>query len=108
MTAGQSPEINEVRRCLPGFEPAFQALLTSEGPDLGAFEVMSEFARWVLAMESEGNDDVVQRSADVVELLLTAELGFPLGHDLGVEFVEAVGSPRSWMRAKTMAVAALQ
>lgn len=108
MTAMDSPELREVRRCVPEFEPVMDALLHSEGPDIGTFEVMSVFARWVLAMDAADQADVVERSSDVVERLLTSDRGFPQGQSLAAEFVEVVGpddGAASWMRPATKALA---
>lgn len=109
MAAARSPEIVEVRRRVPEFEPVVIELLRSEGPDLGEYEVMSEFARWVLKMRDAGQVDVVERSAAALETLATAESGFPHGHSLVVEFAEAVrqrSDDVTWMQPATRALAA--
>jgi len=108
MAAARSPEIAEVRRRVPEFEPVVIELLRTEGPDLGDYEVMSAFARWVLDMREAGQAEVVERSADAVETLATAERGFLQGHSLAVEFAEAVRQRTddvTWMHPTTRALA---
>ncbi len=85
-----SPEITAIRRAVPAFERAFQRELEDEGPEMGSFQAMSLFARWVdgLIKEAPEHPDVLQAFGVVEEIASTST--YPLGRPLVTEFVEAL------------------
>jgi hypothetical protein len=90
LNATDSPAIDAVRAAVPEFEQPFQAELADEDGELGPFQAISLFARWVAAAD----DDVARRALDVVERLIE-DRGLELGDALAAEFIEAVaGDPR--------------
>ena len=85
-----SAEMTAIRRAVPAFEDAFQRELEDEGPEMGSFEAMSLFARWVdgLIKNDPGHPDVLQ-AFGVIEEIASTDI-YPLGRPLVTEFVEAL------------------
>jgi hypothetical protein len=89
-----SPVLAVIRSQVPEFEETFQRELDAEGPEMGAFQAMSEFARWLedrMEAASPGEADV-QRAFRVVEEV--ASSNYVLGRALVTEFVRSYEETR--------------
>jgi hypothetical protein len=107
--AADEPGISAIRSAVPEFEDALRAEFASEAGQLGSFQAMSCFARWIAAHVAEhGADDVAQRGLAAIEDLITDET-IQLGDALAAEFIEntwddpalvALMGPRTQERAE--------
>lgn len=107
-TGLDSPEVQLLRRSAPEFEQALAEDVRLEGPEIGSFQIVSLLAEWVCGrLDEDPNDGVSDSVLDAVESILTAK-GFPLGGELGAEFIEVVrhhARARALMRPITLEIA---
>lgn len=93
--AVNSPAISRIRAAIPEFEDTFQEELREEDGELGPFQAMSLFARWVADRVRAGHEgDVPSRALKAIEQLIEDQT-VELGDALAAEFIEqAIDEPR--------------
>jgi hypothetical protein len=86
LDARDSPTIQRLLERLPEFRPTFDAFVAEEDGELGSVQAMAELGRWAFPSDDEALLRRVFAAVDEVY----ADRSLADGHDLAIEFFEAV------------------